>query len=149
MKMSSGLFGRLAKYGSPAFLLYLPLVALYGTVSPSQPAQQVLAQYPEQTPIMVGFGYRARYSSTGDTTKVSRSYILLPMVLKHPKVITVLQVNGGASEVSESEYGFLFFIAWIVVCIAGTWWFWFREKTPNATEHVPHIHADYAHRRVA
>ena len=133
MKTNSGRLRRLAKYGSPAFLLLFPLLALYGTVSPWQPAQQALAHYPAQTPIMVGFGYHARYSSTGNTTTVSRSYILLPMAFSQPNIITVLQVNGGVPEVSESEYGFVFYVIWFVVCGVGTWWYWLRGETPDAS----------------
>jgi len=72
---------------------------------------------------MVGFGYQAEHSSTGNTKRVSRCYILFPMVMSHPKIITVHQVNDAEPIVSESEFGFVFYVVWLLVCLVGTWWF--------------------------
>lgn len=127
------LFRRLIQYGMPAFLLLLPLIALYGGLQPWPPAEQTLHAYPGQTPIMVGFSYKASYSSTDDEKRISRSYILLPMIFSQPKVITVLKINDEPPVVSESVYGLIFYAVWFIACLAGTWWFWFRSEKPNAT----------------
>ncbi len=133
MKNDLSLFHRLIQYGMPAFLLLLPLIALYGGLQPWPPAEQTLNAYAGQTPIMVGFSYKASYSSTGDTKRISRSYILLPMVFNQPKVITVLKINDEPPVVSESVYGLIFYVVWFIACLAGTWWFWLRSEKPNAT----------------
>jgi len=133
MKKKHNLFRQLLKYGMPVFLLLFPLVALYGQLNPWPPAQRALSVYPGQTPIMVGFGYQAEHSSTGNTKRVSRCYILFPMVMSHPKIITVHQVNDAEPIVSESEFGFVFYVVWLLVCLVGTWWFWFRPLKQNAT----------------
>jgi len=67
MKKKHSLFQRFLKYAIPVFLLLLPLVALYGQLSLWAPAQRALSVYAGQTPIMVGFGYHAEHSFTGNT----------------------------------------------------------------------------------
>jgi hypothetical protein len=131
--MTLGWFQQLAKYGMPAFFLIMPLVALYGKLSPWPPAREALAQYSGQTPVMVGVHYRARHSITGNTTEVSRSYVLFPMAFSNPKLITVLQVNDRLPMVSESGSDFFLLVGMSIVCLIGTWWFWFRVKKEDAT----------------
>jgi len=59
--------------------------------------------------------------------EVKRSYVLFPSVLRSGTIVSVSQRNGGTPVVKESERAFFYLVAWYVVCIFGTWWFWFRR----------------------
>jgi hypothetical protein len=134
MNSNRGMFERLSKYAKycmPVFLLLYPIMAVYGEINPWTPADQVLGSYVGQKPLMVGFSYKAHYSSGGDSTSKSRSYILFPNVITQPRIVTVLQVNEAAPIVSESESAFLMYVAWFAICLLGTWFYWFRSKSTN------------------
>lgn len=131
-----GSFSRLskyAKYGMPVCLLLYLLLPLYGLLSPWPPAEQALSIYSGQKPIMVGFSYNDHFSSNIETKRISRSYILFPMVLSEPMIVTVLQVNETGTVVSSSGYDFIFYVVWFVIFLVGTWFFWLRSKPANSS----------------
>jgi hypothetical protein len=69
---------------------------------------------------------------SGSEVVDSRSYILFPSVLHSPKTIAVRKVNDDPPTVSESDYGFIVYLGWIVFAVIGTWWFWLRPGRRNA-----------------
>jgi hypothetical protein len=120
------------KLSGPLTLIALPLVALHGHLWPWAPAEGILAQYPGQTPIMIGFSHRERHSMNGSTREDSREYVLLPSALRNPTSIIVRKINDDVLTASISSYGFLEYIGWLVLGIVITWWFWLRPKYKNA-----------------
>ena len=132
MKRIATLFQRLLKFGMPAYLVLLPAIAIFGWLAPWAPAQSLLASRSDQTPLLVGASYRNHYSLGSSRSVISsRSYILLPAVLTDPQVVTLTKENDADVTVSESRSAFFCMLAWFVVCVAGTWWFWFRRVPPN------------------
>ena len=131
MKFFLGLFRMLLKFGMPAFLILVPVLAVHGWLSPWPPASSGLAQFAGQSPILVGASYQSRYSTQSHYVMSSRSYVLFPAVLSDPKLVNFTQENGGAASVSESRAGFWFHLLWLLACGVATWWFWFRHVPPN------------------
>jgi hypothetical protein len=117
----------LLKIGLPLNVVLLTVTPVIGHFNAWPPASSALAQYTDQTPVLLGVGYRKRFNSSGSVEKNSRLYALFPSALKKPSIITVTQINDGTPSVEESEYGLLFLALWYLVCIVGTWWFWFRR----------------------
>ena len=120
------------KFGMPGFLVLLPLVVLFGFLYPWQVAGEPLSHYTGQSPVMVGFSYRSQGSLERRTTSVSRSYILYPSVLADPKIVSVRRTNEERPVVEEQKYGFVLYVAWLIACVVGTWWFWFRPRSRRA-----------------
>ncbi len=122
----------LVKISLPINLVVFPGIALYGYFSSWAPADEALSRYTSQTPVMVGAGGGSNTISNGSTTQTSsyseRSYVLAPSVFRNPKIVTIRQTNHDPYEVKESALGFLCLVLWYVLCILGTWWFWFRGK---------------------
>lgn len=133
MKPFFRLFRLLLKFGMPASLLLLPVLAVYGAISPWVPASAGLARYPGQSPVLVGFSYVARQSNQTHYVRSSRSYILLPSVLSDPKLVIVARENDAAATAIESRPAFWFELAWLIACSVGTWWFWFRRAPREPT----------------
>jgi hypothetical protein len=126
------LFQNLFKFGMPAYLILLPAMAIYGWIVPWPPANNLLSKYVDQTPLLVGASYRDYYSlGQARKTTFSRSYVLLPAVVSDPKTITLTQENVAPITISESRFGLFIMVIWLVLCLIGTWWFWFRRVPPN------------------
>lgn len=125
----------LVKIGLPINLVAFPAAALYGHFFSWAPAEEALSRYANQTPVMVGGGAGSESSWNGNITQAlrhsERSYVLFPSVFREPKIVTIRQNNNDPYQVTESEYGFLYLVVWYVVCIFGTWWFWFRKKAAS------------------
>ena len=126
----------LVKIALPINLVMFPCIALYGLLSSWAPAEEVLSRHTGQTPIMVGGGEGSKTFWNGSTTQTSshseRSYVLVPSVFRDLKIVTIRQTNQDPYEVKESAFGFLYLLVWYVLCIFGTWWFWFRGKKSEA-----------------
>ena len=96
------------KHAARGVLIWLPLVALYGFVSPWPAGEQALSRYPGQTPIMIASFYHSKSwrdaRSNGWVSQVhrTRSYFLFPSVFSHPGVVTVSQDNDDAPVVAEA-----------------------------------------------
>jgi hypothetical protein len=123
----------LLKFGPPAYLLLVPIMALYGWLSPWPVAEAELTSSAGQVSVLVGASYRKRVTSDETTESRSRTYVSLPSALLEPKTVTIEQVNDGMPVVSESRFGALFMLVWMLACGFGTWWFWFRGKSSDAT----------------
>lgn len=128
MRENLYLFRVLLKLAFPSYIVLLPIVAIYGHVTSWGPAEQALSVYQDQFPLMVGFRYRGFKNQQGTRDYISRSYILLPSVFSEPKTVKISQVNNEEPIVTTNRYGFLLVVGWLVICILGTWWFWFRPK---------------------
>lgn len=115
------------KWCLPLYLVLLPLVAIFGYFQPWQSASATLNSYVGQTPIMVGFSYH----SQNNKRISSRTYILFPLVLSEPKIVTIQQINGSNPTASVSLAGFLLFIGWLLLSFIGTWWFWLRGTSES------------------
>jgi hypothetical protein len=127
----------LLKVGMPVVLLMVPLLAVFGWISPWPPAATSLARYADQTPVLVGFSYRSRHSMQSHEVRSSRSYILLPGLLSEPKIVTVVQENGEIMAPHESRLGFWLYLAGLIAYGVGTWWFWSRRvRHDHASENV-------------
>jgi hypothetical protein len=131
------LFRTLLKYGMPAFLVLVPVLALYGWLAPWPPMEAALRDHSGQLPLLVGTSSSSQYELGGGSRVISsRSYVLLPAVVADPKILTLTQENDGAITSSESRAGFFFTLAWLGVCVFGTWWFW-RVPTGGPSEPKP------------
>ena len=119
------------KWCLPLSLFLVPVVAIYGFLQPWQPASTTLSSYLGQTPVMVGFSYRAQ----NKTQTSSRSYILFPSVLSEPKIVTIQKINDSNPSVAVSLTGFLVFVGWLLVSFIGTWWFWLRNTNKSHLTH--------------
>ena len=132
MKRIANLFQKLLKFGMPAYLVLLPAIAVFGWLAPWAPAQNLLTSLPDQTPLLVGASYRNHYSLGGDrSVRSSHSYIFLPAALTDPVVVTISKENDADVTVSESRSAFFSMLVWLLLCVVGTWWFWFRRVPPN------------------
>jgi len=123
----------LLKFGMPAYLLLVPVLAVYGWLSPWPPASAGLRQFSGQSSILVGLSYEARHSAQSSYVRSSRSYMLFPSVLNDPKIVSFVQENGAAVTTIESRSGFWLLLGWLIACGVGTWWFWFRRVSPNSS----------------
>lgn len=132
MSLTTKLFRNLLKFGMPTYLLLVIATAFHGWLSPWPPAKIALTHYPGQTPVLVGASYRSHHSlGQGSSVTSSRSYVLFPAMVSDPKIITFTQENGGALTSSESRFGLLFMLVWLVLCTVGTWWSWHRKVPPD------------------
>ena len=125
------------KYVAPAVVILMPLGALWGHFHPWPPAQTILDQMSERTPIPIGFReshtYVATFAGENRSREVSRIYLLVPSRLAWPEVVTVSQTNEEPPNVSEpSRSSFLLLlVTYIATCIS-TWWYWLRANRPHA-----------------
>ena len=119
------------KWCLPLSLVLVPLVAIYGYLQPWQPASATLSSYVGQSPIMVGFSYRAQ----NKTQISSRTYILFPSVFSEPKIVTIQQINDSNPTTAVSLASFLLFVLWVLVSFIGTWWFWLRGSSKSHLTH--------------
>jgi len=101
----------LLKFGFPAILILQPLLAVFGFLSPWQPAASALSRYPNQTPVMVGASNRHASSGTFSSNG-ERFYVLFPSVLADPKVVSITDVNDAAPLVKELPGGFIYVVLW-------------------------------------
>lgn len=132
MNRAIALLRNLLKFGMPVYLILVPAMAFYGWLVPWPPAESALANHYGQTPVLVGTSYRNHYSlGQGRNITSSRSYILFPAAVNDPKIITLTQKNGAAVTWSESQFGLLLMLTWLVLCVVGTWWFWCRRVPPD------------------
>jgi len=122
------LLWRLLKFSFPLSIVLFPLLAIYGYFHPWQPAAPILSSYSGQSPVMVGFAYRAK----NGTQTSSRSYILFPSVLSEPQIVLIEQTNQSTPVVTGSLFSFLLSVVWLIISFIGTWWFWLRpyKKLP-------------------
>lgn len=122
----------LIRIAAPINVALFPLMAIYGTLNHWEPADQALKNYANQTAIMVGTGEEYQYSAIGgnvhEYSSNQRSYILFPSVLNDPKLVIVKTTNNEPYQVAESKEAFVFLVLWYLLCIFGTWWFWFRPR---------------------
>ena len=137
MKRNLQLLKWLLKVGMPVSVAAFLLIPLYGYFNPWPPAASLSQSYPGQSAILVGASYRASYTTSGSTVRMSRSYVLFPSVFGSPKTITITQVNSEPPSVGELSYGFLLHLLWFVIGLFGTWWFWFRKGSGNAVQPGP------------
>lgn len=131
MKRFARVIVAILKFGMPLSLLLVPVLAIYGWITPWAPIQPALERYSDQTPILVGTSYEARHTNSGSTVSASRSYILLPSVLNDPQLVTFSQVNSKPVIVIRSRGALALMISWWAVCMFGTWWFWIRRTPSN------------------
>lgn len=120
---------RISKWAAPAFLLLFLLVAIYGGARPWPPATEALATFQNQTPILIGVGFK----STTTSTQSYRSYILFPSVLRSPSILTIRQVDHSPIQVQVESFAFVPVLFLLGLCAVGTWWFWFRKGGTNVT----------------
>jgi hypothetical protein len=103
-----GSFFNWLKHTVLGLLVALPLIALCGFAFPWPAAEQALSRYPGQTPVTVAFFYHSkswkdsRSNAWVTRTSETRSYVLLPSVFIHPKIVTVSQENNNQPSVTES-----------------------------------------------
>jgi len=131
VKRIANLLRAILKYGMPLSLLLVFVLAIYGWLSPWVPIQGALNSYVGQTPVLVGASYQARYTGTESTVSISRSYVMLPDVFIHPKLITFSQHNSDPIAVTQSRSGLILLLAWWLLCMFGIYWFWMRRVPPN------------------
>ncbi|GAA5069780.1 hypothetical protein GCM10025759_06970 [Lysobacter panacisoli] len=131
----------LLKFGMPAIWLLVPLLAVYGWLSPWSPAAAPLARYGDQTPVLIGISERSHYSLQSHDVRSARSYVLFPSALSDPRIVTVVQEHGAAATVEESTSGFWIYLASLALYGVGTWWFWFRRTRPDASSKASQIHS--------
>jgi hypothetical protein len=125
----------LLAYGMPAYLVVLLTITAQGAAAPWPPARDVLARHADQWPLMVGVSTQAvRSPERGLQTAKSRYYVLLPGVLREPRLLRITQVDGGPVRESSSRAGFWGLLAAVIACMAGTWWFWLRPQHGAAGE---------------
>ena len=125
----------LFKLSLPLTVIVYPVVAVVGSLGVWPPAREVLASFPKDTPILVGFGYKG----TGEERMVSRSYVLLPSVLHDPVVVTIKKVGESAPVVTKSLGSLVFVLVVYLSSIIGTWWLWLRRSVtqPRAPADAP------------
>lgn len=99
------------KRGAIFFFLLQPIVivgfAVYGSVAPWAAAEEVLARFPGQTPVMVWSRY-SRYSDLrgqNEETHIEREYVLLPSVFSAPRLIVVTKDVEDTISVEETPGG--------------------------------------------
>ena len=115
----------LLAYGMPAYLVLVLTLAAQGAADPWPPARDVLARHAGDTPVMVGIATRAgRDPRRGVQVSTSRYYVLVPGVLRDPRLLRITQVDGGPVSESSSRAGLAALLAALVACAIGTWWFW-------------------------
>ncbi len=107
----------IVKISAPLTVAFLPVLALYGAIFSWAPAETALTSYSGQTAIMIGAG----------TTQ--RSYILFPEVLQKPEVVTIDNTGHSKPQVTEDKEEFFLFVAYYLLCVFGTWWFWLRRAS--------------------
>lgn len=112
-------------YAMPAYLVLVATLAVQGAADPWPPARDALARHAGDTPVMVGIATRAdRDPGRGLRMSTSRYYVLVPGVLRDPRLLRITQVDGGPVRESASRAGLLALLAALVACLAGTWWLW-------------------------
>lgn len=128
--------GRLARgsrlllaYALPAYLALVLTIAVQGALAPWAPARDALARHPGQLAITVGVAMTARrVPGRGLETSKSRYYVLVPGVLRQPRLLRVTQVDGGPAGVSYSRSGFWWLLGAVLTCVVGSIWAWRPSK---------------------
>jgi hypothetical protein len=86
----------LLAYGMPAYLVIVLTIAIQGAMDPWPPADAALARHAGQYAVMVGVATRAvRDPQRGLTTSTARYYILVPGVLRDPRLVKVTRIDQG------------------------------------------------------
>ena len=133
----------LLKIAAPVNVILFPAIAFYGAFFSWSPAEEALRKYGAETAVMVGAGKESRYSISGGREEKyqsnERTYLLFPSVLRDPKLVIIREINRNTPQVIESKEGFFFLAGWYLLCILGTWWFWFRRKPIEQENASPNI----------
>ena len=133
----------LVKVAAPVNVVLFPAIALYGAFVSWGPAEEALRNYGAETAVMVGGGEEFRYSVSGGHEEkhqsTERVYLMFPSVFRDPKIVVIQEINHSAPQVTESREGFFVLVTWYLLCILGTWWFWFRRETTKHENVSPNI----------
>lgn len=100
--------------------------ALYGSVAPWAAAEEALARYPGQTPVMV-WGHFSRYSDLrglNAETHVEREYVLLPSVFSDPRLIIVTKNVEDTISIEETPWGAARLLVLSLLAFAAGCWSW-------------------------
>lgn len=98
-------------------VIALPALVVYDRLNPWPSAVKALSIHPGQSRVCVGSGADSEMTSEGLQTSKQRSYILLPMALVSPSVITVSESNGAAVVLTESRSSFWFYAVLYVISL--------------------------------
>ena len=109
-------------------LILYPLMAIYGAFVTWPPADEILNKYQNDYPVLVGGTYNHNNNNGVETKTKSRSYILVPSVINDKYIISITTKDNGKAEVHKSKNGLIYLLSWYLLCLFGTWWFWFRTK---------------------
>jgi hypothetical protein len=110
-----------SKFGVPLLFLFFIGGAIIDAEYRWPAAAAALDDYPSERAVLVGFNYR----SAGSDWERSSSYVLFPSLRK----ITVSATSHTARKSVESSFGMtglLLVLAYIVVGIALSAWYWTR-----------------------
>jgi len=116
------------KYGAPLLLAAIPVVAIYGELSPWEKSETALAKYSEGTTILTGVRYQSDNRGGNLYSTKSRTYINIAGIPPKSKTIVISVSADGSTEINERDGGLVAILAVSLFLIFATWWFWFRSE---------------------
>jgi len=119
------------KYTPIIFLIAIPLMILYGSLSSWNIADKELKNHTYEYKILVGFTSQSVYSEKNPYSEKSRTYMLIGKGLSNIKRITISNhsVNGLSVEVENG--GLIQLILIYMFLILWGWYVWLRKSNAN------------------
>jgi hypothetical protein len=120
------------RYVVPGIVACLFVGTIVDSLWPWPPAKEALSQYPNQTPVLVGF----RFSLAGDHWSRSGTYVLLPSLFSEPRAITIRHSSSSSPPtVTATSEGVVVGMMFTLLCVFTSGWLWSRrmKQPPNST----------------
>jgi hypothetical protein len=121
------------KYASPFFLVIIPVMIVYGFISPWDVSEGALSKYENGLALFVGFNKETGSYNGRPFDRQSRSYIVIDNNL-HSKSVTVYAEFDKFREVKEEEGGLLVFVLTYLSLMLTTWYFWVKPHNKSLKE---------------
>lgn len=124
-----------AKYGAWCIVLAYIALPIYDALVPWPIAEAQLAQFTGDRHFMVGFRISRRYDHVANTTTdlKSRSYFLVPSVLRDPKIVIVSEIEERGVSLTKRRFGFLYHAFWFVAGLLAIWRLRSRDKSTKGS----------------
>ncbi len=115
------------KFGSPLFLVLVPVFMSYGLLNQHAESMKALSNYENE--FILPTGYESHWS--GNYESQVRSYLVVMTNPISSITIRLSSDNQGKFEIEQYDGGLLQLIMTYIALAIITWWFWIRKNTHN------------------
>ncbi len=110
------------KYTSLIFAVLIPVLIIYGTISPWPPAQDKVLNNSGELALLIGTDSEYR----GEYEKHTKSYLIINGNKLESEIVSLTIDSKGLNEVTREDGGLIKLLTVYLLFIFATWWFWIK-----------------------